>query len=75
MIDSFPSMILHARKPRELSQTSRLWINLIYHAYSLFTERGDHFDWEELVDEKTEQLRTVFDEPLSGRNKNLLNSY
>jgi hypothetical protein len=28
-------------------------------------KRGDHFDWEELVDEKTEQLRTVFDEPLS----------
>jgi hypothetical protein len=40
---------------------------------SLFAERGDNFDWEELVDEKTEQLRAVFNERLSGMNKNLLN--
>jgi hypothetical protein len=28
-------------------------------------KRGDNFDWEELVDEKTEQLRAVFNERLS----------
>ncbi len=36
-----------------------------------FIERGDSFDWEELVDKRTEELRTVFDEHLSGKNEKI----